>query len=99
MYSQETLYIQMTFHYMNGQSESFNLYAPVDENGEVQITSHFEIRHILKKEWWVLHLPDQSVFVNVENVVKLEVKPPMVQLQGEDVFANAERVTALNRSR
>jgi hypothetical protein len=99
MYSQDALYTQLTFHYMNGQSESFNLYASAEVEGEAQISTQLEVRHILKKDWWILHLPDQSVFINVENVVKLEMTPPMMQLQGEDVFPNAERVTALNRSR
>ncbi len=98
MYTQDAVYTQMTFHYMNGQSESFNLYAPIESDGSTQ-TLQLEVRHILKKDWWIINLPDQSVFVNIDNVVKVEVKPAVEQLQGDDVFTNAERVTALNRSR
>lgn len=97
MYSQDT-YTQITFHYTNGQSETFNVYAPIENDGTQQ-TTQLEVRHLLKKEWWILNLPEQTVFVNMENVLKVEMKPPMVQLQGDDVFSHAERVTALNRGR
>ncbi|MEO1210472.1 MAG: hypothetical protein AAFX78_13105 [Cyanobacteria bacterium J06638_20] len=99
MYTQESVYTQMTFHYMNGQSESFNLYAPIESDGSAQTFQLVEVRHLLNKDWWIINLPDQTVFVNIDNVVKVEVKPSIDQLKGEDVFANAERVTALNRSR
>jgi len=98
MYTQESVYTQMTFHYMNGQSESFNLYAPIESDGSNQ-TLQLEVRHLLGKDWWIINLSDQTVFVNIDNVVKVEVKPAIDQLKGEDVFTNAERVTALNRSR
>jgi len=96
MSNQDSLYTQLTFHYINGQSESFNLYAPIEDDGSQQ-TTQLEMRHLLKKDWWIVHLSDQTVFINVDNVVKMEMKPTMLQLQGEDVFSNAERVTALSR--
>jgi hypothetical protein len=96
MSNQDSLYTQLTFHYINGQSESFNLYAPIEDDGSQQ-TTQLEVRHLLKKDWWIVHLSDQTVFINVDNVVKMEMKPTMLQLQGEDVFSNAERVTALSR--
>lgn len=89
---------QFTFHYTNGQSESFTVHAPIDDDG-TETTLQLEVRHILKKDWWIVQLPDQTVFINVENVIKIEAKPPMPHLKGEDVFTNAERVTELNRSR
>ncbi|HIK42115.1 hypothetical protein HPC62_22195 [Thermoleptolyngbya sichuanensis A183] len=95
---QESLYTQLTFHYVNGTSESFNLYAPIESDGTHQ-TTQLEVRHLLKKDWWIVNLPEQTVFINVDNVLKMEMKPALSQLQGEDVFSNAERVTALNRSR
>ncbi|HEY9624952.1 MAG TPA: hypothetical protein V6C78_31785 [Crinalium sp.] len=97
MYSQDT-YTQLTFHYVNGQTESFNVYPPIEDDGTQQ-TFQLEVRHLLRKDWWIVNLPEQTVFINVDNVLKVEVKPPMDQLQGEDVFSNAERVTALNRGR
>jgi len=96
MANQDSLYTQLTFHYINGQSESFNLHAPIEDDGSQQ-TTQLEMRHLLKKDWWIVHLFDQTVFINVDNVVKMEMKPTMLQLQGEDVFSNAERVTALSR--
>lgn len=98
MSNPDSLYTQLTFYYINGQSESFNLYAPIEDDGTQQ-TTQLEIRHLLKKDWWIVHLAEQSIFINVDNVIKMEMKPTMLQIQGEDVFSNAERVTALNRAR
>ncbi len=98
MHSRETTHTQITFHYMNGQNETFNVHAPIEADGTAA-TLQIEVRHILKKDWWIINLPEQTVFVNVDNVVKMEVKPPIADLRGEDVFSNAERVTAMNRSR
>lgn len=97
MQSQES-YTQLTFHYLDGHSESFNVYGSLDSSETVQ-GFQIEVRHILKKDWWILNLPEQTVFINIDNVIKVEVKPPMEQLHGEDVFSNAERVTALTRMR
>ena len=87
---------QITFHYMNGHSESFNLHPPIENDG-TDATLQLEVRHILKKDWWIINLPEQTVFVNIDNVVKVEVKPAIANLRGEDVFTNAERVTAMTR--
>jgi hypothetical protein len=65
MYSQAEGYAQLTFYYLNGQSESFNIY--------------------------------DTDLINVANVTKVEVKPPVQQLRGEGIFPLAERLTALNR--
>ncbi|MBD1942200.1 hypothetical protein H6F50_07475, partial [Coleofasciculus sp. FACHB-712] len=54
-------------------------------------------RRLLDKSWWILHLPEETVFINTANITKVEVKPPIPHLQGEDVFSNAQRVTALTR--
>lgn len=89
---------QITFHYLDGHSESFSLTEDVLEAGTLQ-GMQLEMRHLLKKEWWILHLPEQTVLINVANVTKVEVKPPIAQLRGEDVFPDAERITALNRTR
>lgn len=90
--------VQLTFHYRDGQRESFNVYPPIEDDGTQQ-TLQLEVRHLLKKDWWIVTLPEETVFINLENVIKVEMKPPVTQLQGEDVFTNAERVTALTRSR
>jgi hypothetical protein len=97
MYANEGV-VHLTFHYRDGQKESFNVYPPIEGDGTQQ-TLQLEVRHLLKKEWWILTLPEETVFINLENVIKVEMKPPVTQLQGEDVFTNAERVTALTRTR
>ncbi|MBF2078235.1 MAG: hypothetical protein IGR76_06870 [Synechococcales cyanobacterium T60_A2020_003] len=98
MYSQSNNPVQITFHYLDGHSESFTLHQEVidaENSQEFQL----EVRHLLRKEWWILHLPEQTVLINIANVTKVEVKPPMPQLKGEDVFPLAERMTALSRAR
>lgn len=89
--------IQLTFHYLNGQSESFLVPDVLEDENRHDV--RIEIRHILQKDWWIINLAEQTVMVNIANVVKVEVKPSLSQLQGEGVFSNAERVTALNRGR
>jgi hypothetical protein len=90
-------YTQLTFYYLNGQTESFMVPGALDDETRQDI--RIEVRHILQKDWWVLNLAEQTVMVNIANVVKVEVKPALTQLQGEGIFSNAERVTALNRAR
>jgi hypothetical protein len=93
----EGSYTQFTFYYLNGQSESFNVFEHPDDP-TVQ-GFQMEMRRFLEKDWWILNLAEQTVMINVANVVKVEVKPVMNQLHGEGIFNNAERVTALNRGR
>ncbi len=91
-------YVQLTFYYRDGSTDSFNVYAPIEGDGTSQ-TLQLEVRHLLKKDWWIVNLPEETVFINADNVLKFEMKPPVGQLQGDDVFSNAERVTALTRAR
>ncbi|MGB3491733.1 MAG: hypothetical protein WBA57_03320 [Elainellaceae cyanobacterium] len=87
---------ELTFHYADGRNESFTVYEALD-GATTQQGIQVKVRHILKKEWWILQLPEQSVFINIDNVIKVEAKPPLVQIQGEDVFSEADRITALSR--
>ncbi len=96
MNSQESL-TQLTFHFVNGQTESFNVLQLANES-TTGLELQQEIRHLLDKPWWILHLPEQTVCIQTANVVKVEVKPSLPELQGEGVFPNARRVTALTRS-
>lgn len=98
MYTSEAAYTQITFYYINGQSESFNVFEQPEEDTTTQ-GIQLEMRRLLEKDWWILNLPEQTVMINVDNVVKVEVRPVLTQLHGEGVFNNAERVTALNRTR
>ncbi|NJO77072.1 MAG: hypothetical protein HC827_00155 [Cyanobacteria bacterium RM1_2_2] len=97
MQSQVDPYTQLTFHYLNGQTESFVVPDALED--ETHHDLRIEVRHILQKDWWLLNLPEQTVMINIANVIKVEVRPALDQLQGEGIFSNAERVTALNRGR
>ena len=97
MYGSDTPYTQLTFYYTNGQSESFNILDPIEDLTQQGL--QLEVRHLLQRDWWILNLPEQTVMINIANVIKVEVKPTLTQLQGEGIFQNSERVTALNRSR
>ncbi|MBV9387654.1 MAG: hypothetical protein JOZ78_14635 [Chroococcidiopsidaceae cyanobacterium CP_BM_ER_R8_30] len=96
MNSQENL-TQLTFHFVNGQTESFNVLR-VPNAAVTEAEFHQEIRQLLEKPWWILHLPEQTVCIQTANVVKIEVRPPVPKIQGEGVFSDARRVTALTRS-
>ena len=81
-------FTQVTFHYINGETESFDL--PVSPE-----TFQQQLQSLLKQPWLTLHLFDSTVLICTERVMKLEVKPPLTEIQGEGVFADAQRVTPL----
>lgn len=88
---------QLTFHFVNGQTESYNIMQLAD--GSVNpLQLQQQIRHLLDKPWWIIHLPDQTICIHTANVLKVEVKPALPEVQGEAVFPDARRVTALTRS-
>lgn len=84
-------YSQLTFHFINGQTEAFNIPVPTEEL-EPQIQS------LIEKPLFTLHLRDQTIVIRTDTVLKVEIKPPLSQLAGEGIFPNSERVTALTRS-
>jgi hypothetical protein len=96
MNNQEGL-IQITFHYINGQTESFNVLVQEDSTLTPQELQQRILKH-LERPWCILHLPEQTMCVNTDNVLKVEVKPAMRELHGEGVFSDVRRVTALSRS-
>ena len=93
--SQDSL-TQITFHFINGQTESFNVVQRGD--GMTPQDLQQKIMRILDKPWCVLHLPEHTICIKTANIVKLEVKPAPREIQGEGVFADVRRVTALARS-
>lgn len=83
---------QATFHYDTGQSDSFMIpIAPEEFQKQINL--------LLERPWLILHLFDETVFICTNRIVKVEVKPSLSQMTGIGVFANCQRVTALNRSR
>lgn len=89
-YAQESS-TEVTFYYMEGHTESFRL--PIN-------TQQFQetLPQLLQKPWITFHLIDQTVCICTEKVIKIEIKPPINQVQGEGVFANSQRITALQRN-
>ncbi len=96
MHNQES-FTQLTFHFVNGLTESFNI-LQLAEDSTTPLELKQGIRHLLDKPWWIIHLPDQTICIKTANVLKVEIKPPVPEIQGEGVFSNARRVTALTRS-
>lgn len=96
MNSQDSL-TQVTFHFVNGQTESFNVLQRGDGSVTPQVLQQ-EIAQLLDKPWCILHLPEQTVCINTANVLKVEMKPSLRELQVEGVFSDVRRVTALSRS-
>ena len=93
--SQDSL-TQITFHLINGQTESFNVVQRGDGMTPQELQQ--KIMRILDKPWCVLHLPEHTICIKTANILKLEVKPAAREIQGEGVFSDARRVTALARS-
>ena len=81
---------EVTFHYVDGQSDSFKI--PVSPQQFQQ-----QIAKFLGKSWFIFHLVDQTVMIANSRVVKIEVKPSISQIQGDGVFANAEKMTSMQR--
>ncbi|HIK12536.1 MAG TPA: hypothetical protein IGS52_20150 [Oscillatoriaceae cyanobacterium M33_DOE_052] len=81
---------ELTIYYVNGEEESFKI--PIDPQ---QFQS--QLGKMLQKPWLVFHLIDQTVIISTSNVVKMDIKPPLNQIQGEGIFANCERVTSMQR--
>lgn len=86
--------LQVKFYYMNGETETFNIYQDADTQ-LVQQDIQQEFRRFLDKDWWVLHLSDQTICVNAASILKIEITPPITRIQGEGVFSHAELVAAL----
>lgn len=89
--------IQLTFHYRDGHAESFLATESVDLANTQQSVQDY-IRYRLNQPWCTLQTPDETVFVNMANVLKVEVKPTIVEIQGEGIFPYAQKVTPLTRS-
>ncbi|MGD1809682.1 hypothetical protein ACP6PL_30250 [Dapis sp. BLCC M126] len=89
-YAQESS-TEVKFYYIDGHTETFSL--PINAQ-EFQT----ELQQLLKQPWITFHLIDQTVCICTEKVMKIEIKPPINQMQGEGVFPNSQRITALQRN-
>ena len=88
---------ELTFYFAGGQTESFNIVVRADGSLTAQDLQQ-KIMRILDKPWCTLHLPQQTILINTANILKVELKPPVTEIQGESVFSDVRRVTALARS-
>jgi predicted peptidase len=89
---------QLTVYYLDGTSESFSIFdaiAGLDAEQETAI----DLQQLLQQPLWVFHLPDQTVIIRAEAVLKVEVKPSLFAIQGPGVVNNSDRITALTRMR
>lgn len=75
----------MTFHFVNGQSRTFDLSSRV-ERDSTRSDSRQVIRRFLKENWWVIQTGERTVFINAANVLTVEVNPPMPMLEGEGIL-------------
>ncbi|MEQ9667949.1 hypothetical protein [Coleofasciculus sp. G2-EDA-02] len=89
MQSQDS-FTQVTFHYINGETESFDIPVTPEAFSE-------QLADFLSQPWLILHLFDQTVIILTSQIVKVEVAPQIPQLQGEGVLSDCQRVTALSR--
>jgi len=89
-------YTQLTFHFTNGQSESFIIGGLIYGDGQ---DVRREVRRFLQDDWWIIKLAGETVFINAKNVLKVELKPPIPSIEGEGVIDNAARVTPLTKPR
>lgn len=84
----EDSFTQVTFHYVNGETESFDISITPDAFQQ-------QLPDLLSQPWLTMHLFDRTVLICTAQVMKVEVKPPLSDLEGQGVFPEAQRVTAL----
>ncbi|MBE9094417.1 hypothetical protein [Tychonema sp. LEGE 07203] len=82
---------QVTFHYVEGHTETFTIPIPAQEFQE-------EVLPLLSQPWLTFHLVDQTVFICTARLVKVEIKPAIPQLQGQGIFSNSMRVSTMQRA-
>jgi len=87
MISQDS-FTEVTFHYVNGETESFDISITPEAFQE-------QLPGFLSQPWLTMHLFDRTILICTAQVMKVEVKPPITDIQGQGVFSEVQRVTAL----
>ncbi|WP_293136435.1 hypothetical protein [Microcoleus sp. bin38.metabat.b11b12b14.051] len=82
---------QVTFHYVEGHTETFTIPMPAQEFQE-------EVLTLLNQPWLTFHLVDQTVFICTSRLVKVEIKPAIPELQGQGIFSDSMRVSTMQRA-
>ncbi|MBD2126573.1 hypothetical protein NDI39_05395 [Microcoleus sp. ZQ-A2] len=81
-------FTQLTFHYQSGETESFDIPGTPE-------AFQMQLQGLLNQDWLTLHLFDSTVVIHTAQVVKIEVKPPLLEIQGNGVLTDVQRVTPL----
>jgi len=93
-------YAQLTFHYVSGESESYNLYTLAQvAQGETRSLAEIlqeGLATFLKNDWLILQLPEESVCIHLSQVSRIEIKPSLA-ISG--LIGSGERLTSLSRNR
>ena len=84
----EDSFTEVTFHYVNGETESFDISITPEAFQQ-------ELPGFLSQPWLTMHLFDRTILICTAQVMKVEVKPPITEIQGQGVFSEVQRVTAL----
>jgi len=89
--------IQITFSYNNGAKESFLVTVSAEETDPYPELRQ-SIQERINQKWCSLHTADETIYVNMENVDSVSIKPRIGESEQEIAFPEAQRVTALTRS-
>ncbi|MCT7971995.1 hypothetical protein [Laspinema olomoucense] len=81
---------EVTFYYENGHTDSFKVPVPGAQFQQ-------QLPQLLAQPWITFHLIDNTIMVSTAKVVKVEINPPIPELQGPGVINNGERVTTMQR--
>ncbi|MGB5963054.1 MAG: hypothetical protein WBG73_20625 [Coleofasciculaceae cyanobacterium] len=84
----EDNFTQVTFYYIDGQSEAYELSITPEDFAA-------QLPNLLNQPWLTMHLFDRTILICTAKIMKVEIKPDNPQIQGEAVFLEAQRVTAL----
>lgn len=89
--------LQLTFHYNNGGKESFLITESAEgDNPYPELRQAIQQR--INQTWCPIHTPDETIYINMNNVNNLTIKPTLGNSEEEIAFPEAQRITALTRS-
>ncbi|AFZ50469.1 hypothetical protein [Dactylococcopsis salina] len=89
--------LQISFHYNNGEKESFLITETADENDPYPELRQ-RIQELISQKWCPLHTAEETIYINMTNVDTISVKPALGESDEELSFKEAQRITALTRS-
>lgn len=80
---------EVTFYFESGHSEGYKLpFSPLELQQKLP--------QMLTQPWLTFNLIDQTVLICTGKLIKIEIKPGLAELQGDNIYS-AERVTSLQR--